>query len=147
MPAVPAEAKFSPIDEARSIYYFLPVFIIVWGIVAFRFWKFARREEESSASPLKAFFSSSIARDFIAIFVLGAGSGLLYLLLGHAFDYSRWIMSAEHILFNAKPLSDEFVHVSLTTFGLITGVLIASLAAHQMTLTGLQLPLVSYENI
>ena len=135
MPLEEAPDKYSLMEERRAFYYLIPILIIAWSIVGYRLWQFIRGREATSGSSLKAFLHAPIARDFIAIFVLGAGAALLYLLLGHAFDYSQWIMTFERILFKDAEISDHFIYVSLTTLGLLCGILVASIAARGFALS------------
>ncbi len=138
MPVEEPIVKVSIMEERSALYYIVPILLIAWTIVGIRVWRFIRGFEKSSASPLTSFLHSPLTRDFISIFVLGAGAALLYLLLGHAFDYSQWIMTFERLLLEGGSISDRFFHVSLTTLGLLAGILVASLAAHGFKLTPIE---------
>ncbi len=143
--------KFLPVPETitvmrvkETLYILLPLLFLAWAVILFRFWQIFVQRKLSFTERVHQFLKKPLARSFIAIFLLGVGSGMLYLLLGHSWDYSRWIMDAQKFLFLDKNSADlsspkTFWHVSVATFGLLTGIITAALIGHSFQLSPIQM--------
>ncbi len=104
-------------------------FLLLAVFFSFSFWlgRSGSRDGATLKSYLNNFLHAPLAGNFIAIILLGAASGALYLMVGHGWDYSRLMMSGLSSLVFAKPPGAAFLFVLLATGGLFAGMLTASL--------------------
>lgn len=77
-------------------------------------------------------------RGLAGILLLGGMSAALYLLLGHAWDYSRLMMNSLDHLVSGTALTDMYTHAALATAGLLLGMLLAALLGRGFHWRGVQ---------
>ncbi len=75
----------------------------------------------------KQYLTSPLARDFIGVSIFGFCSGILYLLLGRSWDYTKFIMEIEEYLHAGIFPETSIFPVLTTTFALISGMAIATI--------------------
>ncbi len=114
------------VRSSDILYFLLPLLAVAWVMILVRLCGLFFSPKRSFSERLSLFLHEPLTRGFLAIFLLGVCSGALYLILGHAWDYSKWFMSFGKILLFKSPLNDEFLYVSTTSAGLLIGILSAA---------------------
>ncbi len=110
-----------------NLFLFIPLMVLVWGVALFQIIKFTKRTNENKLIKFKQYLTSPVARDFIGVSIFGFCSGVIYLLLGRSWDYTKFIMDmAEHAFAGVTP--DVYVLPVLTTsVALVSGMAIATI--------------------
>lgn len=110
-----------------NIFLFIPLMFLTWGAVWFQIIQFLKQSKESMFKKFKQYLTSPVARDFIGVSIFGFCSGVLYLLLGRSWDYTKFIMEIEEYLHAGIFPEKSIFPVLTTTFALISGMAIATI--------------------
>lgn len=124
-------------SNASTRGYLFAIVAVVWLVVLWRLWHHAFRNTHSFQELVQQFIHSALSRNVLAIFMLGACAALLFLMLGHSWDYTSWIwrFQREYLVGASRiTASSQFITVSITTMALMLGVFTASIVAHSFQL-------------
>jgi hypothetical protein len=113
-------------DHANTL-ILTPILLMVWLFIIWRSKRFFEKKETTLRKKFHHFISYTAARDFITVSGLGIGSGMLYLILGHAWDYTFLITSVAESFLNVNEKTGSLFVGSLTVIGLVIGVIVATL--------------------
>lgn len=123
----------------HNIIYLVTILIVSWGFTAWRVKQFLKPSGEKVSKSFKYFLTSSVARDFIAIFILGITCGILFLMLGHSWNHIRWLFSTGEILSGRNMVDEQFQSITVTTISFILGILAATLLSKSFKLSSFKL--------
>lgn len=110
-----------------NIFLFVPLIVLVWGISLFKIIKFSKRSNEKKLIKLRHYLTFPVARDFIGVSIFGFCSGVIYLILGRSWDYTKLIMDMTQYAYAGAPPDGYVLPVLITTIALISGMAIATL--------------------
>ena len=120
--------KLKSINHAElNIFLFLPLMFLVWGVALFQIMRFVRQSKESKLKKLKQYLTSPVARDFIGVSIFGFCGGVIYLLLGRSWDYTKFIMDVEEHIHAGFWPDESILPVLTTTLAMFSGMAIASI--------------------
>jgi len=115
-----------PAHTEFNAWFLVPFMFLIWGFVFFQAFKFTKQDDDIKIKKFQRYMRSPIARDFISVSIFGFCSGMIYLLLGRSWDYTKFIMDLEeHLYMGFLPDSTIFPVVTTTT-ALIMGMVIAT---------------------
>jgi len=109
-----------------NILFFLPLMFIVWSVVLFQIIRFMKQSGETKLKKFQQYLTSPVARDFIGVSIFGLCGGILYLLLGRSWDYTKFIMDLEEHLHAGFLPDSSILPVLTTTLALVSGMAIAT---------------------
>lgn len=109
-----------------NVLLFLPLMIIVWGVALFQTTKFMKQSDEKKLKKFQQYLTSPVARDFIGVSIFGLCGGLLYLILGRSWDYTKFIMDVEEHLHEGALPDISVLPALITTLAIVSGMTIAT---------------------
>ena len=123
---VPLNNPVKDTSVENHIIYLGTLVIISWGFVIWRTKRFFNSTFKTLYKRYNDYLRSPVARDFIAILILGLSSGSLYILIGHSWNHTQFILSSGQLIFNVTPNINNFYTVTATTIGFIGGIILAT---------------------
>lgn len=127
------------LEGNHSVYALVVLFVLAWvmiGWIALQFYQstlsFRKKMEQLLFSP--------VARTHLSVFILGIGSGSLYLLLGTNWDYTSWLYHAQqYATYGVVSFDDQFEILGYTALSLVIGKVTAAYLSKNFYLRPLQI--------
>lgn len=123
-----AATVIDPVPQSSDAFQNTPFLILIlflsWIVIIIHGKKFL---DSGIQRKLRQFINAPIARDFIAVSLLGISSGLLFLMFGHSWDYTHWIQMSAKILAGDEEGGGIYLSLSIATAGALLGIFVATL--------------------
>ena len=127
-------------DTFQNALFLIPILILSWIVIILNARKFL---DSGIQRKLRQFINAPIARDFIAISLLGISSGLLFLMFGHSWDYTHGILLFADVLAGNEKSGSVYLSLGVATAGALVGIVAATLLSGSFRWSAIELRIFS----